>query len=100
MEDMINENAKLKERNRHLEAQMRRNSCMIYHSDKKDKIDEKLGEFINNFPEREKLKILFIRESEGVYQFGQRRVYIKCEKGGQIMVRVGGGFVPVQDFID
>lgn len=43
---------------------------------------------------------MFIRESEGVYQFGQKRVYIKCEKGGQILVRIGGGFMHIEDFID
>ena len=42
---------------------------------------------------------MFIRESEGVYQFGQKRVYIKVEKGGQILVRVGGGFMHIEEFI-
>jgi septal ring factor EnvC (AmiA/AmiB activator) len=32
-----------------------------------DNIDKKLAEYINNFPERQKLKIMFMRESEGVY---------------------------------
>ena len=34
---------------------------------KGDQIDEKLAEYINNYPERSKLKIMFMRESEGVY---------------------------------
>lgn len=42
---------------------------------------------------------MFLRESEGVYQFGQRRVYIKVEKGNNLLVRVGGGFMHIQDFI-
>ena len=42
---------------------------------------------------------MFLRESEGVYQFGQKRVYIKVEKGDKILVRVGGGFMGIQDFI-
>ena len=46
------------------------------------------------------MKILFLRESEGVYQFGSKRVYIKCEKGDQIFCRVGGGFMHIEDFID
>jgi hypothetical protein len=46
-----------------------------------DAIDQKLGNFINNFPEKDKMKIMFLRESEGVYRFGQKRVYIKVEKG-------------------
>ena len=46
------------------------------------------------------MKILFLRESEGVYQFGQKRVYIKIEKGNQIKVRVGGGYLHIDDFIE
>ena len=34
---------------------------------KDDVVDRKLAEFINNYPERQKLKIMFLRESEGVY---------------------------------
>lgn len=65
-----------------------------------DKIDEKLSNFINKYPEQEKMRILFLRESEGVYRFGQRRVQIKIEKGDQILVRVGGGYLSVSDFIE
>ena len=46
------------------------------------------------------MNILFLRESEGVYQFGQRRVFIKIEKGNNILVRVGGGFMHIEEFID
>ena len=54
----------------------------VYIPIKDDAIDRKLAEFINNYPERSKLKIMFMRETEGVYQFGSKRVYIKVEKGG------------------
>lgn len=43
---------------------------------------------------------MFLRESEGVYQFGQKKVYIKIEKGNQILVRVGGGFMHIDEFIE
>jgi len=43
---------------------------------------------------------MFLRESEGVYQFGQKRVYVKVEKGGQIFVRVGGGYMNIDEFIN
>ena len=33
------------------------------------------------YPEKEKLKIMFLRETEGVYKFGSKRVYLKIEKG-------------------
>lgn len=73
---------------------------MIYHADQNDNIDCSLGSYLNQYPEREKLKILFLRESEGVYQFGQKRVFIKIEKGNNILVRVGGGFMHINEFIN
>ena len=72
----------------------------IYIGHKKDKIDMHLANYLNSYPERDKMNILFLRESEGVYQFGQKRVYIKIEKGNQIKVRVGGGFMHIDEFIE
>jgi hypothetical protein len=57
------------------------NRQAIYIPRKNDDVDEALGKFINEYPERDRMNILFLRESEGVYQFGQKRVYIKIEKG-------------------
>ena len=72
----------------------------VYIGHRESKVDKELAKFINRkFPEKDKLKIMFIRESEGVYQFGQRRVHIKCEKGNQLLVRVGGGFIGIEDFV-
>ena len=45
------------------------------------------------------MKIMFLRESEGVYQFGQKRVNIKITKGDNILIRVGGGFMGIEQFI-
>ena len=39
----------------------------VYIPVKDDKIDKKIAEYINNYPDRQKLKIMFMRESEGVY---------------------------------
>ena len=39
----------------------------VYIPVKDDPIDKKLAEYINNYPERSKLKIMFMRESEGIY---------------------------------
>ena len=72
----------------------------VYIPKREDKTDETLGSFINNRPENQPLKIMFLRESEGVYRFGSKRVYIKTERGGQIMVRVGGGYMGIDDFIE
>lgn len=52
----------------------------VYIPAKDDQIDIRLAEFINNYPERQKLKIMFLRESEGVYQFGSRRVAVRVDK--------------------
>ena len=53
----------------------------IYVPKKYDKIDMALAMVVNTYPEKDKMKILFLRESEGVYIFGSRRVYIKIENG-------------------
>ena len=71
----------------------------VYIPMKGDAVDRKLAEYINNFPERSKLKIMFMRESEGVYEFGSRRVAVKVEKD-KINVRVGGGYLSIDEFLD
>ena len=71
----------------------------IYIAKKNDKIDKALSTYLNNFPEREQMRILFLRETEGVYRFGTKRVYVKIEKGNQIFVRVGGGYMHIDEFI-
>lgn len=73
---------------------------VIYIARRYDRIDENLSRFINRYPEREKMKIMFLRESEGVYQFGTKRVYMKIEQGNQILVRVGGGYMFIKEFIE
>lgn len=72
----------------------------VYIAKKADKIDVALGEFINQYPEKGRIKILFLRESEGVYQFGARKIFIKIEKGNNLLVKVGGGFMHIHDFIE
>jgi len=73
--------------------------CAVYIPLKGDKVDKKLAEYINNFPNRSKLKVMFLRESEGVYEYGKKKVGVKVE-GGKIFVRVGGGFLSIDEFID
>eukprot|EP00347_Sterkiella_histriomuscorum_P006310 403353252 len=71
----------------------------IYVPEKSCAIDSELASFINNYSDRSKLRIMFMRESEGVYQFGSRRVYVKVERD-KIMIRVGGGYLSIDEFID
>lgn len=42
---------------------------------------------------------MFMRESEGVYVFGSKRVAVKVEKDN-IKIRVGGGFLSIDEFLD
>ena len=58
-----------------------------------------MAEFINNYPNRNKLKIMFMRESSGVYTFGSKKINVTVQKG-KIVIRVGGGFLSVDEFLD
>ena len=59
----------------------------------------RLAEYINNYPDRSRLKIMFQRESEGVYIFGTKRVNIRVDNNN-INVRVGGGYLSIDEFIE
>lgn len=72
----------------------------IYHANQRSDIDVALGDFLNDYPEKSELKIMFLRESEGVYRFGSKKVYIKIEQGNKILVRVGGGYMHINEFIE
>lgn len=71
----------------------------VYIPVKGDVVDKKIAEYINNYPDRQKLKIMFMRESEGVYQFGTKRIGVKVAKD-KIEIRVGGGFLSIDEFLD
>jgi len=73
---------------------------LIYIPHKDDALDKKLAEFINNYPNKDKVKILFQREKEGVYMFGSMRVLIEQDVKQKLKVRVGGGLIPVDQFLD
>ena len=45
-----------------------------YHN---DPIDKALSEFINSMNDPSRLLNLFVRESEGVYLFGSKKIYLK-----------------------
>lgn len=75
------------------------NRVAVYIPVKNDLIDKTLGDFINNYSQRNKLKIMFMRESEGIYQFGSRKVAIKVDQD-RITVRVGGGYISVEEFLE
>ena len=41
----------------------------------------------------------FIREQEGIYKYGKKRVFMKIE-GDSIIIRVGGGYLTIEEFIE
>ena len=71
----------------------------VYIPVRNDPVDMKLAEYINNYPDRKKLKIMFMRESSGVYEFGQSKITVKVERD-KILIRKGGGFLLIDEFID
>ena len=71
-----------------------------YISKKTDKIDTALGKFINSQTDCDKLKILFLRISEGVYCFGKRTLNMKIVNENHILIRTGGGYIEIKEFMD
>ena len=71
----------------------------VYLPAKDDAIDLKMADYINNFPDRDKLKVMFMRESEGTYVFGSKRIAIKVENN-KLLIRTGGGYLNIDEFID
>lgn len=42
---------------------------------------------------------MFMRESDGVYQFGSKRVTVRVD-ANKINIRVGGGYLSIDEFLD
>ena len=61
-----------------------------------DGVDESLARYLNDrlIPP----PVPFRREESGVYLFGSKRVAVKVEQG-RLIVRVGGGYMGIEDFI-
>jgi hypothetical protein len=72
---------------------------MVYHPVKDDLLDRKLADYINNSHPEVKPHMGFERESEGIYKYGKKRVFMKIEKD-QIIIRVGGGYLTIEEFIN
>jgi len=72
---------------------------LIYYPVKSDEIDCQLADYLNNYPDRSKLLVMFVRESPGVYLFGTKKVFVKVYNN-RIMVRVGGGYLSIDEFLE
>ena len=95
---------KLKEADEEIESlkeyiQFLKSQSAQYIPVKGDHIDETLGEYINNYHDKSKLKVMFIRLNPGVYQFGSKKICVGVEQG-RINIRVGGGYMVIEEFLD
>ena len=66
---------------------------------KDDLIDKKLAEFINKSNHTKRMKCLFVREADGQYSFFKKPVIMKCVED-KLIIRVGGGFMSIDEYID
>ena len=69
-----------------------------YHPVPRDSIDQQLSHLFNTQPSL-RARLLFLRESEGVYSYCRRKVLMKSEEG-RLIIRVGGGFMSLEHFLD
>ena len=71
----------------------------VYVPTRGDEIDKRLAEYINKSDITRKSKCLFVREQEGVYSYFFKKVIMKVEENN-LIIRVGGGFMSVDEFIE
>lgn len=61
---------------------------------KGDKTDERMAIYMNNFD----LDVPMIRQGEGNYIFGSRKIFAKI-MNEKLVIRVGGGFMLIEEFL-
>lgn len=83
----------LERRIRELEALGGTPKDLTYKAVRGDEVDELLAQYIQNCPVPVK------RLGGGFYLFGTRKIYAKI-MNGKIVIRVGGGYMVVQEFIE
>jgi hypothetical protein len=76
-----------------------KNRIAVYVPANDDPVDKRLAEYINNYPDRKNLKIMFMREQQGIYAFGLRKINIKLEQKS-LKVKVAGGWLSIDEFLD
>ena len=69
----------------------------IYNHIKGDYIDKNLAKYLNS--RNSVLSVPFIRENYGIYLYGTRKVSISIERN-KLTVKVGGGYMFIEDFIN
>ena len=58
-----------------------------------------MGQYVNNYPDKRKLRFAFVRQAQGKYVFGTRLVTVKVD-GSSIHIQTDGRSIPIGEFID
>ncbi|CAG9323646.1 unnamed protein product [Blepharisma stoltei] len=96
MNSIINDNEAEIEALKDVITELRKN-IPVYIPVKNDPIDAAMADYVNT---RDRpLDIPFIREDEGLYSYGTKRVFVKLENG-KLIIRVGGGFMLIDKFLE
>ena len=70
-----------------------------YIAQKDDPVDDKLAEFINKSDSEKRMKSLFVRLADGRYSYFTNQVIMQV-KNNNLILRVGGGFMSIDEFIE
>ena len=81
---------------REIEAELKKRRP-TYQPINDDPVDQALATYVN--ARNDVLAVPFNREDFEIYTFGTKRVFVKIEKG-KVIVRVGGGFMQIDEFIE
>jgi len=79
MKGLFEKEKQLKEYRKYVDLGKYQEKDLIYYPLKQDQIDMKLGELINNYPNRSRIKETFVRESRGNYKYGDKKLTIISE---------------------
>lgn len=71
------------------------NHRTVYVPVKDDPVDAAIADYVNT----RNVDVPFVREDLGIYLFGSKRVFIKLENG-KIIIRVGGGYMKIDEFVE
>jgi len=87
----------LQERNiliKNLKKQLGKTEKSGYAAARGDQVDQMLADFLNMFG----TKVPILRLGGGFYLFGTRKIYAKI-MNGRLVVRVGGGYMTIDEFV-
>jgi hypothetical protein len=88
MRNLATKEKEAKEYRKYVDLSKFQESQDIYFPSKSDQIDLKIGELINQYPLRNRMKSQFQRESRGNYRYGSKKVNVMLEGGKLICKKI------------